>query len=242
MQRIITIDIYISCPAVHCSVTEGMGSENTVKGWKSQLFAPVAFCSLIVNYSKNYSIDCIAPLILSPPPLINQINNAHILTRHVRIRCPISTFLHRLSSMMDAPAISVCSWCADCFCIFTFLVFLVFVLPSFFALQPLHLGALPLPCPSHQSLHSHDFYFGPIIPLGHQPGSLLHHQQCHPFLCKSWCLHTKLPICTLPALSCLHGSRGPEEHAPAAGGSSALRCPTRPFPAGSHRLPTWLPR
>lgn len=110
------------------------------------------------------------------------------------------------------------------------------------AVQPsLLLGELPLPCYSHQYVHSHDFYFGPIIPLGHQPGSLLH-QQCHPFLYKSWCLHTKLPICTLPALCCLHGSCGPEEHAPAAGGSSALRCPARPLPAGAHRLPTWLPR
>lgn len=113
----------------------------------------------------------------------------------------------------------------------------VFTLPAF---QPFR------PCGTSTSLSlsylpSHDFYFGPIIPLGHQPGSLLH-QQYHPFLCKSWCLHTKLPICTLPALRCLHGSRGPEEHAPAARGSSALRCPTRSLPAGTHRLPTWLPR
>lgn len=84
-------------------------------------------------------------------------------------------------------------------------------------------------------------HFGPVIPLGRQPGSLLHHQ-CHPFLCKSWCLHTKLPICTLPALRCLHGGCGPEEHAPAAGGSTALRRPARPLPAGPHSLSTRFPR
>lgn len=107
-------------------------------------------------------------------------------------------------------------------------------------------GYISLPPFPHLYLHLYDFffcfiYFRPTIPLGHQPGSLLH-QQCHPFLCKSWCLHTKLPICTLPALCCLHGSCGPEEHAPAAGGSTALRCPARPLPAGAHSLPTRFPR
>lgn len=98
--------------------------------------------------------------------------------------------------------------------------------------------------PQVSILHVHFMHFfilTPVTPLGHQPGSLLH-QQYHPVLCKSRCLHTKLPICTLPALRRLHGSRGPEEHAPAAWGSSALRCPARPLPAGTHCLSAWLPR
>lgn len=188
----------------------------------------------------------IAELITSLPhilslPLINQINSLHI-SRHFQISRQIPLFIHRLSWMMDAPP-SVCLLliCIFSVCIISREYFYLSVFAMPVVQPPPFLGALPLPCHSHQYLHSHDFYFGPIIPLGHQPGSLLH-QQCHPFLCKSWCLHTKLPICTLPALRCLHGSRGPEEHAPAAGRSSALRRPAWPLPAGAHRLPTWLPR
>lgn len=80
----------------------------------------------------------------------------------------------------------------------------------------------------------------PSVPLGHQPGSLLH--QCHPFPCQSWCLHTKLPICTLPALCSPHGCCGPQDHAPAARRTPALHHPPWPLPAGPHRLPTYLPR
>lgn len=195
----------------------------------------------MVDYSKNFRIDCIPPHISLP--LINQIKSLHIL-RHFQISRPISLFLHWLSSVMNAlPSIFCLS--GGCFAslyVHYFVrILLYFCFWPCLLFNPSLLEAPPVPCHSHQYLHSHDFYFGPIIPLGHQPGSLLH-QQCHPFLCKSWCLHTKLPICTLPALRCLHGSSGPEEHAPAAWGSSALRCPARPLPAGAHRLPPWLPR
>lgn len=83
-------------------------------------------------------------------------------------------------------------------------------------------------------------WLNPSIPLGHQPGSLFH--QCHPFPSKSRCLHTKLPICTLPAFCGPYGRRGPQDHAPPARRASTLRRPTRSLPAGPHRLPTWLPR
>lgn len=79
----------------------------------------------------------------------------------------------------------------------------------------------------------------PIVPLDHQPGS--HLLQCHYFLSQPRGLHTKLPICTLPALSGVHGCGGPAEHAPADRNSADL-CPARPLPASSHRLPTRLPR
>lgn len=75
----------------------------------------------------------------------------------------------------------------------------------------------------------------PIIPLG----SHLH--QCHYFLSQSRGLHTKLPLCTLPALSGIHGCSGPAEHAPADGSSPDL-CPAWPLPASSHRVSTRLPR
>lgn len=79
----------------------------------------------------------------------------------------------------------------------------------------------------------------PVIPLDHQPGS--HLLQCHYFLSQPRSLHTKLPICTLPALSSVHGCGGPAEHALADRNSADL-CPARPLPASSHRLPTRLPR
>lgn len=75
----------------------------------------------------------------------------------------------------------------------------------------------------------------PITPLG----SHLH--QCHSFLSQSRSLHTKLPICTLPALSGVHGRSGPAEHAAADGNSPDL-CPARPLPASSHRVSARLPR
>lgn len=75
----------------------------------------------------------------------------------------------------------------------------------------------------------------PIIPLG----SHLH--QRHSFLSQSRGLHTKLPICTLPALSGIDGRSGPAEHAPADGNSPDLR-PARPLPASSHRVSARLPR
>lgn len=75
----------------------------------------------------------------------------------------------------------------------------------------------------------------PIIPLG----SHLH--QCHSFLSQSRSLHTKLPLCTLPALSGVHGCSGPAEHAPADGDSADL-CPARPLPASSNRVSARLPR
>lgn len=76
--------------------------------------------------------------------------------------------------------------------------------------------------------------------LGHQPGSLLH--QCHSFPCQSWCLHTKLPICTLPASCSTHGCCGAQDHAPAAWRPSALCHAAWPLPAGAHCLSTDLPR
>lgn len=79
----------------------------------------------------------------------------------------------------------------------------------------------------------------PVMPLDHQPGS--HLLQCHYFLSQPRGLHTKLPICTLPAFSGVHGCGGPEEHAPADRNSADL-CPARPLPASPHRLPTRLPR
>ena len=75
----------------------------------------------------------------------------------------------------------------------------------------------------------------PTIPLG----SHLH--QCHSFPSQSRGLHTKLPICTLPALSGIHGRGGPAEHAPADGSCPDLR-PARPLPASAHRVSTRLPR
>lgn len=108
----------------------------------------------------------------------------------------------------------------------------------------------PSHCCSTQSPHPlpHAFFVRlclfvcliPSVPLGHQPGSLFH--QCHPFPYQSWCLHTKLPICTLPAFCGPHGCRGPQDHAPPARCATTLRRPTRSLPAGPYRLPTWLPR
>lgn len=83
------------------------------------------------------------------------------------------------------------------------------------------------------------FVLIPVIPLDHQPGS--HLLQCHYFLSQPRSLHTKLPICTLPALSGVHGCGGPAEHAPADGNSADL-CTARPLTASPHRLPTRLPR
>lgn len=75
----------------------------------------------------------------------------------------------------------------------------------------------------------------PTTPLGS------HLLQCHSFLSQSRSLHTKLPICTLPALSGVHGRSGPAEHAAADGNSPDL-CPARPLPASSHRVSARLPR
>lgn len=83
-------------------------------------------------------------------------------------------------------------------------------------------------------------WLNPSILSGHQPGYLFH--QCHPYPSKSRCLHTKLPICTLPAFCGPYGRCGPQDHAPPAWRASTLRCPTGSLPAGPHRLPTWLPR
>lgn len=66
------------------------------------------------------------------------------------------------------------------------------------------------------------FVLIPVIPLDHQPGS--HLLQCHYFLRQARGVHTKLPICTLPALSSVHGCSGPAEHAPADRNSTDL-CP-----------------
>jgi len=141
--------------------------------------ARVAFSSLMDDYSRNCSIDCVSPNNLSLP-LINQINSLHIL-RHFQISRLISLFFQRLLSYPD-PVVVL----HFCVCIFVFilescyLVFCFLIVPVVELCLP---GAVPIPCCSHHFLHSHDFYFGPIIPLGHQPGSL--HQQWHPFLCKS---------------------------------------------------------
>lgn len=75
----------------------------------------------------------------------------------------------------------------------------------------------------------------PITPLG----SHLH--QRHSSLSQSRGLHTKLPICTLPALSGIDGRGGPAERAPADRDSPDLR-PARPLPASSHRVSARLPR
>lgn len=196
----------------------------------------VASCSLLVDYVQNL-IDCLYPHIIFLLPVNHtlhilrhfQISHSHIFLVLINDKClNIHPVLPRRLLFIFMCAL----FCSN-------IVFSLFVPCLLF--NPSLLGALPLPCCCHRYLHPHDFYFGPIIPLGHQPGSLLH-QQYHPFLCKPRCLHTKLPICTLPALRCLHGSCCPEEHAPAAGGSSALRRATRPLPAGAHCVPTWLPR
>lgn len=201
----------------------------------------MVFCSLRVDYSMIWRSDCVSPHILSLP-LINQINCPHILTNQM------SNFLILPSALLNDGCPHYPSSLDP---VVVLHLYVCIILLEYYYLSVLlffnHACCLTLPSSLHfpiipiTYLHPHDFYFDPIIPLGHQPGSLLH-QQCHPFLCKSWCLHTKLPICTLPALRCLHGSRGPEEHAPAAGGSSALRCPAGSLPAGTHCLPTWLPR
>lgn len=118
------------------------------------------------------------------------------------------------------------------------LVFMVFIL-SYTILLYYFFSILLLPAYPSPSFFVCFFVLIPTIPLDHQPGS--HLLQCHYFLSQPWGLHTKLPICTLPALSGIHGCGGPAEHAPADRNSADL-CPARPLTASPHRLPTRLPR
>lgn len=144
------------------------------------LWQHFAHCIALVDYSENCRIDCLSPHIISLL-LIN--HSLHIL-RHFQI-----SFRILPSALINdgCPTIHLVllRWL---FCIFICALFcqniVILLLLPCLLFNPSLLGALPLPCCYHQYLHSHDFYFGPIIPLGHQPGSLLY-QQYHPFLCKS---------------------------------------------------------
>lgn len=144
-----------------------------------------------------------------------------------------------LSPSLPLPLCSSVSCSTPCLvsvCCFFVFVFFYFILHYFTFLFYFWILLLPTyPSPSFFVC----FCLIPVIPLDHQPGS--HLLQCHYFLSQPRGLHTKLPICTLPALSGVHGCGGPAEHAPADRNSADL-CPARPLPASSHRLPTRLPR
>lgn len=143
---------------------------------------------------------------------------------------------------LSSPPCSSVSCCVLCFWFAVFnLDFLFFYLTLFYSF----FFNFTFGCHFFQRTHLPHFFFVvcfcliPVIPLDHQPGS--HLLQCHYFLSQPRSLHTKLPICTLPALSSVHGCGGPAEHALADRNSADL-CPARPLPASSHRLPTRLPR
>lgn len=133
----------------------------------------MAFCLLMVDYSWNCSIDCISIWIFLCA-LINQISG--LLKTCSNRFPPFPSYFHWLSFICFQSFATL----FVCFFPFRIVIFLFSACLLFSCPSSVHLQFLSFP----SFLHSHDFYFDPTIPLGHQPGSLFH-QQCHPFLCKS---------------------------------------------------------